>query len=406
LRKLRLRLVNQNDSFVEGRPVLKPRVRTAIALGAVLLLAAVARGQRVEFPSPAASYAAAYQPPPTTFDPYALPSGSDPLAAPALAPGASPYAAGPYTPYAAPATAAPYSGAPGALYPEGVPVYNGPTFAPITDTWTKTMRFLQEVHADNTWLARGGGTHALGVDTTNAWVTFAVPFYWNANPLLVTPGFQLYLWDGPDPVGVPAGFGPDLPNATYGAYIDAAWNPQINNWLGAELEVSPGLYTDFQHTTTQSIRVLGRGLGVLTLTPTLQFKLGIWYIDRLKIKLLPAGGIVWTPNPDARYEIFFPAPKLARRCTTIGNHNIWAYIRGEYGGGDWTIQRPGLFNDQFDYNDLRFAIGTDFLPETQNGLRGYLEVGYAFDRQLVFRSGLPGTFNLTDTLLVAGGFSF
>ncbi len=371
------------------------------------LSAKTARAQRVEFPTPApgalpapsATYGTSIQPPLPTFDPYALPSTTPAPGAPYLAP-TSP----------APVYGTPYNGSPAALYPDGVPVYNGPTFAPITDTWTKTMRFLQEVHADETWLARGGGDRALGINTINTWVTFALPFYFNPNnPILVTPGFQLYLWDGPDATGDPP---PTLPGQTYGAYIDAAWSPQITNWLGAELEVSPGVYTDFQRTTNQSIRILGRGLGVLNLSPTLQFKAGIWYIDRIEIKLLPAGGLVWTPDPDSRYEIFFPAPKLAHRCSTIGNHNLWAYIRGEYGGGSWTAVRPpggtqvGNLNDEFEYDDLRFAIGVDILPETQNGLRGYLEVGYAFDRQLVFRSNMPSKVDIGDTVLVGGGFSF
>ncbi|HEY2826420.1 MAG TPA: hypothetical protein VGJ04_02380, partial [Pirellulales bacterium] len=312
---------------------------TAIVVGAMCLEVQFVRAQRVEFPSPAATYGAATPSALPAFDPYAIPANTPPLAAPALPPAGSPYVSpSPYTPYAPPPVyGAPYNGAPAAVYPDGAPIYNGPTFEPITSTWTKTMRFLQEVHLDETWMPRGGGDDALGINTINTWVTFAIPFYYNANPLLITPGFQLYLWDGPDATGVPP---PTLPGATYGAYIDAAWNPQINNWLGAELEVSPGVYTDFKHTTTDSLRVLGRGLGVLTLTDTLKFKLGIWYIDRLEIKLLPAVGVLWTPNPDSRYEIFFPAPKLAHRCATVGNHNVWGYIRGEYGGGAWTAERP------------------------------------------------------------------
>ncbi|HTQ38773.1 MAG TPA: hypothetical protein VMJ32_07080, partial [Pirellulales bacterium] len=254
----------------------KPRLAIAILICGACVPLRTARAQRVEFPTPAApsaAYPSGPAIPPPTFDPYSVPDTAPPMSAPYLAPDAGPYAApSPYS--TAPALGAPYNGTPAALYPDGVPVYNGPTFAPITDTWTKTMRFLQEVHADETWLARGGGETALGINTINTWATFAIPFYWNPNPLLITPGFQLNLWDGPDPVGPPVPFGPDLPAQTYGAYLDAAWNPQISNWFGAELEISPGLYTDFQHTTSESIRILGRGLGVLTLTPTVQFKLG------------------------------------------------------------------------------------------------------------------------------------
>lgn len=375
------------------------RLLPIATLALVALMSGTARAQRIEFPtqapptsppllSPASSYGSAIQPPPPTFDPYAMPS-----TAPAMSP-----------PSLAPAYGAPYDATPASLYPAGAPVYNGPTFAPITNTWTKTMRFLQEVNADETWLARGGGQHALGINTINTWATFALPFYWNPNPILITPGFQLNLWDGPEDNSVANP--PNLPGQTYGAYIDAAWNPQVTNWFGGELEISPGIYTDFQHTNSDSIRILGRGLGVLTLSPTWQIKLGIWYLDRNKIKLLPAGGVVWTPNPDARYEIFFPAPKLAHRCSTVGNHTLWAYIRGEYGGGAWTIERANFGPDDFDYNDIRFAVGIDVLPETQTGLRGYIEVGYAFQRQLVFRSNQPGTFNISDTVLVGGGLAF
>ena len=54
---------------------------------------------------------------------------------------------------------------------------------------------------------------------------------------------------------------------------------------------------------------------------------------------------------------------------------------------------------------LFFVVGLN-LSDTQTGLRGYLEVGYAFERELVFRSNQPGSFNLSDTVLVGGGLAF
>jgi hypothetical protein len=418
LRRLRMRdgfgcvgllIVRVDSDFSVFSGVAVWKLRALIAICILGLGFGDIHAQRVEFPTtpPPSTFAATptygggLQPPPPTFDPYAVPSTTPSMGAPYVPPSAGTYGApGAYSPY----SAAPYSGSPPALYPEGTPLYTGQGFAPVGNAWNQTIRFMQEIHVDETWLSRGGGNQGLGINTINTWAAFAVPFFWSENPLLITPGFQLYLWDGPNsaPPGPPTL--PTLPGQTYGAYLDFAWNPQINNWLGAELEVSPGVYTDFQHTTSQSIRILGRGLGVITFSPTMQFKLGIWYLDRLDIKLLPAGGIVWTPNPDARYEIFFPAPKLAHRCTTLGNHDLWAYIRGEYGGGSWTAELAPNNNNQFDYNDLRFAVGMDILPEAGGRLRGYLEVGYAWNRELVYRSG--GTFNMSDTLLLGGGLSY
>jgi hypothetical protein len=381
--------------------VRKPWLQILFAVGLVAALALPARAQRVEFPTPAPSAAFPTSAPAMpTFDPYALPANSPPMSAPYIPPPGSPYSGAVPT---TPVYGAPYDGTPPAIYPEGAPVYNGPSFGPVGEYYTRTVRLLQEIHLDETWIARGGGSSALGINTINTWATFGIPVGWNPNPILITPGFQLYLWDGPDAIGsLPA----SLPPNTYGAYLDTAWNPQFNNWFGAELEVSPGIYTDFTHTTTDSLRVLGRGLAVFTFTPTLQFKFGIWYIDRLEIKLLPAGGIVWTPSPDARYEIFFPAPKLAHRCSTIGNHDLWAYVRGEYGGGAWTASDLPTGSGQFEYSDIRVAFGVDVLPETKTGLRGYLEVGYVFNRDLVYRNVNPSKVDLSDTLLIGGGLSF
>jgi hypothetical protein len=397
--------------------VRNPRIVIRISVVAALVFAAVgsASAQRVQFPTSAPvdagippAYGTTLQPPPPTFDPYAMPSGMPTAIPQGGPPTLDPSFGGvdPYSPY----TSAPvYGGSPTGMAPAGEPMFASDTFSSVGNAYTQTMRFMQEIHVDETWLARGGGNSAMGVNTINTWAAFALPFYYNANPLLITPGFQLSLWDGP------IAFGPEpatLPGQTYGAYLDFAWYPQFSPWFGAELEVSPGIYTDFQHTTSQSLRILGRGMAVFTVTPRMQFKVGVWYLDRLKIKLLPAGGIVCTPNPDSRYEIVFPAPKLAHRCSTIGNHNIWAYIRGEYGGGSWTVERPpggvqtDTISDQFDYNDIRFALGVDVLPETPNGLRGYLEVGYSFQRELVFRSGDPSQFDLSDTVLVGGGLSY
>ena len=123
--------------------------QTAIVIGA-LWLNIQSHAQRVEFPSPATNFAAPAPPALPTFDPYAIPPNTPPLSAPALPPVGSPYPP-------PPVYGAPYSGQPAAIYPDGVPVYNGSPFAPVTDTWTKTMRFLQEVHLDETWLPRFEG---------------------------------------------------------------------------------------------------------------------------------------------------------------------------------------------------------------------------------------------------------
>ena len=350
----------------------------------------------------------AFTSPSTTFGPGSTPppiSGStapafDPYSAPVASPTPySPYAPSPYSP--APYAPTPYSSTPGALYPEGLQTPQFPL--PDSSTFSQPLRFLQEVRGRYTWLSPMG-TNKLGVQDVDTSATFAVPFLRTSNPLLITPGFSVHFFDGPV---TQAPDYADLPPTTYDAYLDAGWHPQFTPWFGANLGVRVGAYTDFNTFTTHSIRVMGRGLGVITLTPTVQVAAGVVYIDRVLVKMFPAGGIIWTPNPDARYEFLFPNPRLSRRLTTLGNTDLWIYGTGEYGGGSWTIQRHnfnfGDFNDQADYNDIRFGGGLETFG--YRGLHGQFEVAYVFNRQIIYRSGTPN-YNPSDTIELRAVLSY
>lgn len=335
------------------------------------------------------------------YDPYAAPLAQAPAAPPpALAP-AQPFTAPPtYSPTApspfapAPYSPAPYSPTPSSLYPEGIQLPPGPEFSV-----GQTLKFMQDVRVRWTWLAPIGD-NSIGLNDVQTNVTFAVPFVQTKSPLMITPGFGIQFWQGP--VTQPPFFA-DLPPNTYEAYLDAAWYPQVTNWFSAQIGFRTGVYTDFNTINTNSIRYMGRGLGVVRLTPTLQVAAGMVYIDRVLIKILPAGGLIWVPNPDARYELLFPNPRGSRRWTTLGNTDIWFYIQGEYGGGSWTAQRAGGVGDQFDYNDLRVSLGVESF-----GLRGFhafFEVGFVWDREIIYRFN-PPDFNASDTVMLRAGATY
>ena len=271
---------------------------------------------------------------------------------------------------------------------------------------------VQEVRLDYHWFA-GHGVGELGINDVEINAKFAIPFLYNSEtPLLITPGFAVHYWEGP--VSVIPGPPPpaDLPARTYDAYLDAAWNPQLLPWLGAELSFRAGLYDDFQRkVTTDTIRLTGTGFGVVSLSPNVKVKAGVMYLDRNYIKLLPSGGIVWTPNPDVYFNILFPNPKVARRLLNYGNIEWWGYFSGDYGGGAWHITRastaaPAIAGnyDDFDYNDIRIAAGLEF--KTYRNFSGLFEVGGAFSRELRYRSLLPATYYPTNTVFLRGGLAY
>jgi len=243
-----------------------------------------------------------------------------------------------------------------------------------------------------------------GMNDIETYATFAFPFlYSTQTPLLVTPGFAFHLWDGP------ANPAYNLPPRVYDAYLDGAWNPQPTPWLGGELSARVGVYSDFSKVVNNSIRITGKAMAVLTFSPSFKIEAGVWYLNRLRVKLLPAGGIVWTPNNDVRFDILFPNPKFTKRITTIGTTDWRFMIRGEYGGGDWTVKRqvgapPASVIDEVNYNDIRVATGLEF--DRSGGIHGMLETGVSFDREILFHNPATPTFYPTTTVFIGGAIAY
>jgi hypothetical protein len=270
------------------------------------------------------------------------------------------------------------------------------------------QRLIQHVDLDYHWFA-GHGSQELGINDVELSVTCAVPMFFNsATPLLITPGFACHWWEGPIATPAPPPSA-NLPPRTYDAYLDLAWNPQITPWLGGELNFRISVSSDFSNVTTDALRYTGKGLAVLTFSPSIKIKAGIWYLDRVVVTLLPAGGICWTPNPDVYFDILFPNPKIGRRLTTWGNTDWWVYFSGNYGGGTWQISResPAVIppsTDVFDYNDIRIALGLEF--NTLRQLHGMFEVGGAFSREIVYQKGPPHAFYPNNTVFLRAGLAY
>jgi hypothetical protein len=400
-------------------------VRIASVLIAIALVSARATAQqRILFPTqltqpagtdigPPAISGPVVTPGQPTWDPYAD-GGLPPAGTTYVPPAAGPYAAppaygapGPYAqPYAAPAPYyTPNTTTPGYLYPNGTPTYAGPGWPmgnPL-DTVNGWTKFFQEIRFQETYMYDHGDRKVSFNDFETS-ATFAIPPGWSASPILLTPGFGLHLWDGPPSHGPGSA---DLPAQTYDAFLDTAWDPQFSPYFGAELGVRVGVYSDFHTINSHSLREMGRGLGVVNISPTLQLKLGVVYIDRIHIKLLPAGGVIWTPDPDTRLELFFPRPKITHRFNTTGTYQWWWYTTAEYGGGSWTIQRAAGGSDQFDYDDIEISSGIEWVPEASpTALRGYLEYGTALERDLYYRTFPPQHVDLRPTVYVRAGISF
>jgi hypothetical protein len=306
----------------------------------------------------------------------------------------SPFAPPPASPYVGPGLAPPPSGTgqPASLFPNGF----------LTDPqWdmSQSLRFIQDLRLRETYVAGGQDDTDLGINDIETAVTFTLPnFLTTGQPLFVSPAFALHLWDGP------ANIDADLPPSAYSAYLDFQWTSDPQLQIGAELGFRVGVYTDFDTLNSDSLRLQGLGLGTARLTPALTLKLGVVYLDRNDIKLLPAGGLLWTPTPQVRFDFFFPQPKLAAYLTTVGRYEVWWYVAGEYGGGAWTVERTDGTSDRIDINDIRVSAGLEWTGP--RGLMGFVEAGFVFKRQVIYVVDPDDTFNPDDSWMVRAGVAF
>ncbi|MCA9240844.1 MAG: hypothetical protein KDA37_11620 [Planctomycetales bacterium] len=384
------------------------------------LVCAVGAAQRVQVPELNGAYSAArpatfgappvsgsatpiYGATPPAFDPYSMPgAGPPPASVPyGYAPPAAPYGASPYSspaPYAPPADD--WGGASPFAWEQGT--YGFETTDGSTFTYQK---FLQELSFEHTYLYGDHSPDALELNRLEISSTVAFPLGWNIeSPLLVTPGFAFNWFEGPETTP-PANA--DLPPRVYDAYIDTAWYPQPSPYFGAELGVRTGVWTDFNEVNADSVRVLGRGLAKFRVSPTLEVLVGAVYLDRVRVKLLPAGGFRLRPNDYWDIDLVFPYPKVRHRLGSAGAVDWIHFVAAEYGGGSWTVRRSGgpfVGPDRVDYNDIRISTGLEW--ENQHQVSGHFEIGVVFDRELVYASGMPASYSTDTTFMMRTGVDF
>jgi hypothetical protein len=330
------------------------------------------------------------------FDPSATAS------TPMLIPGQPPAIATPII--VGPTVAAPFVHADQVIIPGNLPLELSDQpppvlIAPSTPRGQKNGP-LQRLSFHTTYLPKFDDDGLGAVDFENS-AMVAFPFPTRQMPLVLTPGFDFHLVDGPDSE---AAAGADLPPRLYDIFLQIRWMTKLSDRWSLTFATTPGYYTDFEGDHSAALRVTAQLLGIWEWRPESQLIFGVVYLDREDIGLLPAGGLIWTPNDANRLELIFPRPRFLHRFHQTMIYEDWWSIGAEFGGGEWAVQRAVGFDDVVDISDYRITAGVerksiDYLV----GMR--LEVGYVFGRQIEYRSGTP-SFDPSDTVLVRAGFFY
>jgi hypothetical protein len=228
--------------------------------------------------------------------------------------------------------------------------------------------------------------------------SLAFPLPTPQRPLVVTPGFSVYYIDGPDnPVQ-------DLPAQVYDTYLEFRWiNRFFQDRLLFDLAVSPGVHSDFEHWDDSALRITGRLIGVWNWTSRLKVVLGVIYLDRDDVSMLPAVGVIWTPTDDWNLELVSPRPRIARRISCDFEREDWIYIGGELGGGSWSVERANLTQDSVTSRDYRLLIGIE--RKRNGGAGAKFDIGWVFNREIEYASATP-MMQLDSTLMLRGAIVY
>jgi hypothetical protein len=332
-------------------------------------------------------------------NPYVGAPATSPSLPPSVAPGSfwDPYA----TPPGAVTPGPPPISSPSPAFPAEGMIQPQPGGSFSTTPPGEWYRLFKDRTIRYTWLYdKDSDANQLQISDVELHATAQWPLIYDQPPLEITPGFAFHFWEGPQ-TEAPDFF--ELPGLVYDAYLATGWRPNVTERIKADVEVLVGVFSDFQYVDERSLRVRGHGLGIFSYSPTMDIVAGIEYVNRDRIKLLPAGGLICRPNPNWTIEAVFPHPKVSRRWTTIGTTEWGWYVAGEYGGGAWTIERDMIGHEGVDYSDIRVLGGLEW--ESVYHCRGYFEVGYVFNREVTYKI-TANSFDPEDTVMLRAGVVF
>ncbi|MEX0700957.1 MAG: hypothetical protein WD069_02565 [Planctomycetales bacterium] len=257
-----------------------------------------------------------------------------------------------------------------------------------------------------TWLPGSGND--LGLTEIDVEASLVFP---KAKGLWIAPGFGTVFTDGPVRT--------DLPPRLYNARLEVGYKHDFAPHVGVSVSIAPGVYSDFEQGSSDAFRILGKGIGFFAFSEQTQAILGIAYLDREDVRVLPVFGIIHLPDENWRLEFTFPQPRFAYRILQGDASSAWLYLGGEFGGNTWAIARdpvrrrgpapaagfppPGSRDDVVTYSDWRLKFGFEW--KADSGRNVIVETGYVFNRELEYKSD-RGNYDPSSTALFRFGFTY
>ncbi|WP_146396217.1 DUF6268 family outer membrane beta-barrel protein [Pseudobythopirellula maris] len=237
-----------------------------------------------------------------------------------------------------------------------------------------------------------GDPSALGVSSLGASVMLGAPLPFTDGHLLITPRYEVNYFEGPTVT--------DMPPRTHEAAVEFGHIRLLSPRWMLNLSTSIGVYGDDHSLDSgDALRITGRAIGIYQATHEWQWIVGVVYLDRDDVPILPALGAVYKSG-GFKADLLFPRPKLTWELG--GDSRV--YLGGEFGGGSWAVARTGTgLTERADLLSYQLFAGVE--QGVKGGWNRRIEAGYAFGRELEYAES--GTvFELDDTLFVRSGVTY
>jgi hypothetical protein len=200
-------------------------------------------------------------------------------------------------------------------------------------------------------------------------------------------GYAFHFLSGPQQI--------DLPSRLYEFAMGYQSRGRMSEYFSYDGNVSVTVNSDFEGSAREGVFFPGHFAGILHVTPETDWVVGIDYLHRDDIKLLPIVGFSFHSDlmPNVRWDLVFPRPKV--QFALPGGHMF--HIAGRLGGGTWDFELPGGVEDVVTYRDYRLLLGFS-KGEGKHGIRS-IEVGYLFGRKLELRDA-NDFMNMSDAVAI------
>lgn len=203
----------------------------------------------------------------------------------------------------------------------------------------------------------------------------------------------------------------ELPGDLHEASVGLGWVRRINRRWVTRWMINATYASDLQNTGSDAWQIRGGGFGVYRPDDRWSFAIGALATGRSDIPVLPAVGFIFEPSDYVKLNLMMPEPRISWWLCEREGRQLWAYLGGGIGGGNWAVSRPGEIRDRLNYREWRLVAGWEWKPVQVRGQfrpmgRVFLfEVGYALGREINFKSGAPDI-DLGEAFLLRTGFRF